>query len=86
VINRSEHPVGWALLIGELEDAQEHLRNFLTDIDSNPEYGEEELRIDLGHVLAHLNRAWHRRNSSNDLSEKEWNDAREFPRDLDPIA
>jgi hypothetical protein len=86
VINRTESPLGWALFVSELTDAHEHLGNLISEIERDPEYDEANLRIDLGHVMAHLNRAWVRRNVRDDLGETEWEAAREFPDDLQPIA
>lgn len=86
VINSREHPVGWALLVLEFADAHEHLGKLIADLHGDSEYEEANLRIDLGHVLAHLNRAWARRNVVDDLTESEWDRAREFPTDLQPIA
>ena len=86
MINRQEHPIGWSFLLDELCDAQEHLQSLLRDANKNPEYGEAELRIDLGHVFAHLNRAWYRRNVPEDLQETEWDTASSFPTDIEPVA
>ena len=86
MISRDNHPVGWSLLLHELHDASEHLGALLKELAEDPEYSEEALRIDLGHVYAHLNRAWHRRNVPEDLSDSEWEAASEFPGDLVPLA
>src|SRR5690606_11589445 len=48
MISKDKDPVGWALLMYELEDAQEHLANLIAEMARDPEYGEENLRIDLG--------------------------------------
>ena len=86
MINRQEHPIGWSFLLDELSDAQEHLQTLLKEIAENPEYGEPELRIDLGHVFAHLNRAWYRRNVQEDFPESDWDIATSFPTDIEPVA
>jgi hypothetical protein len=86
MINRIDNPVGWAMLLSDLEDAHEHLGNLIKEITANPEYGEPELRIDLGHVYAHLNRAWRRREIAEDFTDSEWVAAGEFPNDLEPVA
>lgn len=86
MINRDTNPVGWSLLLNELEDAHEHLGNLIRDMSSGTEHSEEEYAIDLGHVYAHLNRAWRRRNVAEDLTDDEWEQARGFPEDLMPIA
>lgn len=86
MINPREHSVGWALFVSEFADAHEHLGKLISDLYGDSEYDEANLRIDLGHVLAHLNRAWVRRNVVDDLTESEWEGAREFSADLQPIA
>lgn len=68
----------------ELEDAQEHLATLISHMSSDANYEEVNLRIDLGHVFSHLNRAWHRREKIEGLDEAEWLEASRFPTDLDP--
>ena len=85
MIERDKHPVGWAMLMYELEDAHEHLGNLIRQIASDPGYGEEDFRVDLGHVYAHLNLAWHSRNVQEGLSDEEREVAVRFPTDLSPV-
>ena len=80
MINNQNY-IAWSQFIYELEDAKEHLENLLKEIQADDEYGEEELRIDLGHVYAHLNRAWNSRNT-----EKEWESNSKFPVDIEPVG
>jgi hypothetical protein len=47
----------------ELEDAADALAMLLREMNEDG-FGEPELRINLGHVYAHLNRAWHSRNAT----------------------
>lgn len=70
--------------MSELEDAKEHLSQLIAELQQDSEYTEANLRIDLGHVYSHLNRAWHRRNKLEDISEAEWMTASQFPLDLEP--
>ena len=84
MINKDQNSVAWAALMYELEDAMEHLGNLIAEIQNDPEYDDANLRIDLGHIYSHLNRAWHRRNKSGDISETEWVEASRFPNDLEP--
>lgn len=86
MINRTSNPLGWSLLLSDLDDAREHLDALLREIQASPEYGEPEFRVDLGHVYAHLNRAWRRRNVSEDFTDAEWGPAGQFPEDLEPVA
>lgn len=86
MINRTDNPVGWAMLLSDLDDAHEHLGNLIKEIAADPEYGEPELRVDLGHVYAHLNRAWRRREITEDFTDSELVAAGAFPNDLEPVA
>ena len=86
MIDPQSNPVGWALFVYELSDAHEHLGTLLKELSDDPKYSETELRIALGHVYAHLNRAWFRRKVPEDFPETEWEIATRFPADLEPIA
>ena len=86
MINRREHPVGWAQFVAELDDAHEHLGNLLKEMLDDPGYDDANLRVDLGHVLAHLYRGWYCRNKPDNLTDEEWEAGRTAPSDLDPIA
>ncbi len=83
MITKETAPLGWSGLMYELEDAKEHLSNLIFEIENDHEYDEVNFRIDLGHVFSHLNRAWHRRNAPDGLTEEQWIEASEFPTDLD---
>ncbi len=85
MINRSNHPLEWALFISELEDAQEHLRSLLQELETEEAVDTPSFAIDLGHICSHLNRAWRRHDHVGDLSEIEWHEASAFPEDLKPI-
>ena len=85
MINKDQNPVGWAMLMHELDDAKEHLTNLIAEIKNDLEYNDGNLRVDLGHLYSHLNRAWYRRNKSEDITEAEWVEASKFPDDLEPI-
>ncbi|MDP3812997.1 MAG: hypothetical protein Q8Q78_18495 [Hydrogenophaga sp.] len=84
MISKEKHPDGWAALMYELTDAQEHLARLISEIESDLEYGEGNFRVDLGHVYSHLNRAWHCRNAADALPEAEWRVASLFPTDIEP--
>lgn len=86
VLKCKEDPVAWALFLQGLEDGSEHLAKLVKDLASDPGYGEEELRIDLGHVFAHLNRAWNSRHIPCEMTDDQWEELRRFPADLEPLA
>ena len=85
MINKDLDPAEWAGLMYELEDAREHLVALMVDMEKDSEFDETDLRIQLGHIFSHLNRAWHRRKLNRDLSDEEWANASKFPNDLEPI-
>ena len=86
MIKRDLHPVGWAFFNYELDDAHEHLGNLLKLLADDPDYSEEEFRVELGHVYAHLNRSCFRRNLPEDFPSSEWDSASKYPSDLDPVG
>ena len=85
MISKDNAPAAWATLMYELEDAQEHLTTLVSKMSSEVDYDKVNLRIDLGHVFAHLNRAWHLRDLTEDLDQEQWQRAGRFPKDLDPM-
>lgn len=86
MISKSEHPVAWGVLMYQLEDAHEHLSDLIREMSTGSDVGEPELRVNLGHIYAHLNRFWNARNIVESLSEEQWHSMRTFPADLEPIA
>ncbi len=86
VLDRTKHPVGWAQFVDELNDAHEHLGNLIQEMRDDPEYDDANLRVDLGHVLAHLYRAWNCRDIPDSMTDEQWEAARTVPVDLEPIA
>lgn len=86
MINRGEDYVAWVSFAQELADAQEHLAALLVAVESESGYDDEQLRVDLGHIYAHLNRAWFSRNLRRELAGQEWDAASAFPTDLVPVG
>jgi len=84
MIDRKLLPIEWTEFMYELEDAREHLDTLIKNVTQLPDYDEAAFRIDLGHVYAHLNRAWRR--SSKGLDDGDWEAASQFPCDLKPIG
>ena len=88
MINSKSSPVSWVLLIDELDEAKEHLESLITDMAGAGEMDEDEFAIYLGHVYAHLNRAWNGRYSSLDLvlSDEQRDSFSQFPIDIKPMG
>lgn len=86
MISRGRNPVSWAMLMYELEDAKEHLASLIASLSAPADFSEIDFRIELGHVYAHLNRAWFRRHQTDDAPEPEWEKASQFPDDIEPVG
>ena len=86
MIRKSDSPVAFSTLFYDLDDAKDHLIELIDAITNNSEYTEDEYRVELGHIYAHLNRAWNNRNLEDDSQEPDHDESRRYPQDLDPIA
>lgn len=86
MINSSEQPVEWAMLLYELDDAREHLESLANKMAQSGEISEQAFAIHLGHVYAHMNRAWNSRSLEGDIPEEDWGRLSQFPEDLGPVC
>ena len=76
------------MLMYELSDAHEHLGELIAQMNAEGGIDEPDFAVYLGHVYAHLNRAWHGRNDPNldQLSDEKFIERNQFPTDLKPIG
>jgi hypothetical protein len=86
MISDAEHPVEWAMLTTELDDAREHLESLINEMTKAGLIDEADYAVQLGHVCAHLNRAWNSRSLEGEISEDEWEMYSQFPKDLQPVG
>ena len=86
MIDSDSYPVAWSLLVAELDDAREHLESLIGEMAPQGSYDEEEFRINLGHIYAHLNRAWHSRDISSEITKDQWPVFSRFPTDVTPVG
>jgi hypothetical protein len=87
VINQTDNPVAWALLVQEMDDVREHLASLARQMASEGRIDDEDFAVQIGHAYAHLNRIWHRRNNSADeISDETWERLSRFPADIDPVG
>ena len=86
MINKKENPVSWALLLTELDEAREHLESLITEMNEAGAIEDSEFVVQLGHVYAHLNRAWHSRNQDGEITEEQWPVFSQFPKDIKPVG
>lgn len=86
MIDESNNPVEWALLIAELDEAREHLERLSSEMAEVGSIDESTLSVQLGHIYAHLNRVWNSRRLGREISEPEWNRYSQFPTDIEPVG
>jgi hypothetical protein len=87
MIDKQTDQVAWALLMYELEDAEDGLKSLFQDIAENKEFSEIEFGIHMRHIYGHLNRAWNGRNATEEQHRDEslWNKWGQLPTDLEPL-
>lgn len=86
MITQAQEPVGWAHLITELDDAREHLESLLKEMVETGHITDEVFAVQLGHIYAHLNRAWNSRNQTTEISDEQWIPYSAFPTDLQVVG
>jgi hypothetical protein len=86
MINQKNNYVEYAMLLTELDDAREHLQALVNHMKDSADFDEAHFAVDLGHVYAHLNRAWHARNQPSEMTSEQRDAFSEFPRDLKPVG
>ena len=90
MINPESEPVAWAMLMYELSDASEHLSALIAQLsDGNSTIDEEDFAVQIGHIYAHLNRAWNGRNDPQGIAnptDEQRAGLTSFPIDLEPCG
>jgi hypothetical protein len=86
MIDQKTDPVLWGLLVSGLDDAREHLETLVAQMAAKGSVDEEEYRVALGHIYAHLNRAWNSRDCREEITQKEWAQITRFPGDVEPVG
>ncbi len=86
MINLQNNPKEWATLMYELEDAKEHLEDLINTMNSQENIDEVNYEINLGHIFAHLNRAWNSRNTIGEYTDKTRSIISAFPKDIEPCG
>ena len=70
----------------ELDDAKEHLETLMHEMTEDPEFAEEDYRVQLGHIYSHLNRAWNTRDRlGTEWTDEQFQELSRFPQDIAPI-
>lgn len=85
MINLKSNPNEWSTLLFELDDAKEHLESLINQLNESSAIDEEDFKVQLSHVYAHINRSWNLRNLNHDLSSEENDLLSQFPKDIVPL-
>lgn len=67
-----------------LEDAKEHLTTLIDTLHDECST-EEDFKVQISHIYAHLNRAWNNRDIQSDVTEQRWIVSSDFPKDIKPL-
>lgn len=86
MVDKNLDPVSFSILLDNLSDAKEHIGDLIKSVQNTEDYSEVELAIELGHVYAHMNRAWNNRDLTDDSLEFDWDKASDFPKDIRPVG
>jgi galactokinase/mevalonate kinase-like predicted kinase len=86
MINAKSGDVAWISLITELDEAREHLEKLIKEMHETGAVDDSVYEATLGHIAAHLNRAWHSRNQATEITEEQWDQFSQYPKDLKPVG
>ena len=86
MISNRQNPVEWAMLLTELDEAREHLESLIDSMNAADGYDDEDFAVELGHIFAHLNRAWNSRAHVGDIPDETSSRYTQFPTDLYPVG
>jgi hypothetical protein len=85
----SEETINRDYVLWHLREAMNALQGLIEDMESSPDYGDPEFKIDLSHVYLHVNTAWNARFASPDrtamCSQEDFDDWRQYPEDLEQV-
>ncbi|MBN2194832.1 MAG: hypothetical protein JW751_18595 [Polyangiaceae bacterium] len=86
MIDSQSRPIEWSRFLDQLDEARVHLEELVLRLDEEGYCDEAWLRVALGHIYAHLNRAWHARSHTDEVTEALWLLFSQFPADVEPVA
>ena len=82
MVNPKDNPIEWAQLGYELKEAKEHLESLLSQFGPEGGLDEEDLQIQIFHVITHLNRVYNSRNHIGEMSHDAFVNYSEVPGDF----
>jgi len=86
LINPNDNPVEWAMLGYELDDVREHITSLLAGLDAKTGIDEGDFRIQIFHVMTHLNRIYNSRNHIGKIDDDLFSEFSKFPSDFSAIG
>ena len=87
MINQSDHPVAWGLLLFEIEDVRERLESLVRQMSDAGRIDEEAFAVDIRRAYVHLNRIWHSRNDGRAaIPDEDLDRYSKLPTDLDSVG
>jgi len=86
VINLKDNPNEWAQLGYELEEAREHLVSLEKELMEKNRIDDEDFRIQIFHVITHLNRLYNSRNYTGDVSKEIFDEFSKTPIDFQTVG
>lgn len=87
MINQSNNPVPWALLLYGLDDVAAHLDSLAKQMAADGRIDDEDFAVRIGHAYAHLNRIWNgRHDAAEEVTDEKRDALSKFPTDIDPVG
>ncbi len=85
MIERKSNPNEWSTLLYDLDDAKEHLESLINQLNIAGKIAEEDFKIQLSHIYAHVNRSWNIRKLENNFENQDSAKSSRFPKDIEPL-
>ena len=86
MINCSDNPVEWSLLLMNLDEAKEHIEKLMNQMGHDSDICESDFQVQLFHIITHLNRIWNCRNHVGQTSQSDFDQFSKTPPDFNPIG
>ncbi len=86
MITEQENPMEWALLSKELDESKEHLESLIAQLHKDGSIDENDFKVQLFHVITHLNRIWNSRAHVGEINDKDFANYSNIPKEFSPIG
>lgn len=86
VINSQDNLAEWTLMMLELEEVKDHVASLASQMGRNGSIDEEDFKVQVFHLMTHLNRLWNSRNFIGGLDQKTYEKFPMMPSDFIPMG